>query len=84
MDSPTSPRSSARAEATDAGPTAMESVTAIGGDSNRAAVGVGEVKGECAVVPQPGVNAGSIAGPSRAADIGATGSSSHRTLRWTS
>ncbi|ORT61513.1 extracellular solute-binding protein [Streptomyces sp. CB03238] len=54
---------------------------AIGGDFSRAAVEAGEAKGRYAVVPLPGVTAGSIA-PAFAGgnNIGVLKSSSHRTL----
>ncbi|MEU2262655.1 extracellular solute-binding protein [Streptomyces sp. NPDC019645] len=54
---------------------------AIGGDFSHAAVEAGKVKGKYAVVPLPGVTAGSIA-PAFAGgnNIGVLRSSSHRTL----
>ncbi|MFG2758680.1 extracellular solute-binding protein [Streptomyces wuyuanensis] len=54
---------------------------AIGGDFSHAAVEAGKVKGKYAVVPLPGVTAGSIA-PAFAGgnNIGVLKSSSHRTL----
>ena len=54
---------------------------AIGGDFSHAAVEAGKVKGEYAVVPLPGVKAGSIA-PAFAGgnNIGVLKSTSHRTL----
>ncbi|MFD7444151.1 extracellular solute-binding protein [Streptomyces sp. NPDC059909] len=54
---------------------------AIGGDFSHAAVEAGTVKGEYAVVPLPGVTAGSIA-PAFAGgnNLGVMKSSSHRTL----
>ncbi|WP_121747242.1 extracellular solute-binding protein [Streptomyces sp. E2N166] len=54
---------------------------AIGGDFSRQAVEAGEVKGEYAVVPLPGVKPGSIA-PAFAGgnNIGVLKSTSHRTL----
>ncbi|GAA2479578.1 extracellular solute-binding protein [Streptomyces gobitricini] len=54
---------------------------AIGGDFSRAAVEAGEAKGKYAVVPLPGVTAGTIA-PAFAGgnNVGVLRSSSHRTL----
>jgi N,N'-diacetylchitobiose transport system substrate-binding protein len=54
---------------------------AIGGDFSHAAVQAGKVKGEYAVVPLPGVTAGSVA-PAFAGgnNIGVLKSTSHRTL----
>ncbi len=54
---------------------------AIGGDFNHAAVEAGKVKGDYAVVPLPGVEAGSVA-PAFAGgnNLGVLNSTSHRTL----